>query len=46
MLNAMTDKDLMAKLLRPIDKSNLPEAKAFIKTYLVPQGAEPQQESK
>jgi hypothetical protein len=46
MLKAMTDKDLMAKLLRPIDKATLPEAKTFIKTYLVPQGAEqPQQES-
>jgi len=46
MIEAMTDKNLMAQLLRPIDKKNLPEAKAFIKTYLVPQGAnQPQQES-
>jgi hypothetical protein len=41
MVQAMTDKKLMAQLLRPIDKNNLPEAKAFIKTYLVPQNAEP-----
>lgn len=37
MVQAMTDKKLMAQLLRPIDKNNLPEAKAFVKTYLVPQ---------
>lgn len=47
MIEAMTDKDLMAKLLRPLDKNNLPEAKAFVKTYLVPQVPnQPQQESK
>jgi hypothetical protein len=45
MIEAMTDKDLMAQLLRPIDKNNLPQAKAFIKPYLVPQGTETKQES-
>ncbi|MFN5252460.1 MAG: hypothetical protein ACK5DE_15635, partial [Bacteroidota bacterium] len=45
MIEAMTDKDLMAQLLRPLDKKNLPQAKAFIKPYLVPQGAETKQES-
>lgn len=45
MIEAMTDKDLMAQLLRPLDKNNLPKAKAFIKPYLVPQGAETKQES-
>jgi hypothetical protein len=47
MVQAMTDKKLMAQLLRPLDKNNLPEAKAFVKTYLVPQVPnQPQQESK
>lgn len=47
MVEAMTDKKLMAQLLRPLDKNNLPEAKAFVKTYLVPQVPnQPQQESK
>jgi hypothetical protein len=47
MIEAMKDKKLMAQLLRPIDKNNLPEAKAFIKTYLVPQiPPQPQKESK
>lgn len=47
MTEAMTDKKLMAQLLRPLDKNNLPEAKAFVKTYLVPQVPnQPQQESK
>jgi hypothetical protein len=42
----MTDKKLMAQLLRPLDKNNLPEAKAFVKTYLVPQVPnQPKQES-
>jgi hypothetical protein len=46
MTEAMTDKKLMAQLLRPLDKNNLPEAKAFVKTYLVPQVPnQPQQES-
>ena len=45
LLEAMTDKDLMAKLLRPLNKETLPEAKTLIKLYLKPQGAEPQQES-
>jgi len=45
LLEAMTDKDLMAKLLRPLNKDTLPEAKTLIKLYLTPQGAEPQQES-
>lgn len=45
MVEAMTDKDLMAKLLRPLNKETLPEAKTLIKLYLTPQGAEPQQES-
>lgn len=45
MVEAMTDKDLMAKLLRPLNKDTLPEAKTLIKLYLTPQGAEPQQES-
>ena len=45
LVEAMTDKDLMAKLLRPLNKDTLPEAKTLIKLYLVPQGAEPQQES-
>lgn len=45
MVEAMADKDLMAKLLRPLNKETLPEAKTLIKLYLTPQGAEPQQES-
>lgn len=45
LVEAMTDKDLMAKLLRPLNKETLPEAKTLIKLYLTPQGAEPQQES-
>jgi hypothetical protein len=45
MVEAMTDPELMAKLLRPLNKDTLPEAKTLIKLYLVPQGAEPQQES-
>lgn len=45
LVEAMTDKDLMAKLLRPLNKDTLPEAKTLIKLYLTPQGAEPQQES-
>jgi hypothetical protein len=45
LVEAMTDPDLMAKLLRPLNKDTLPEAKTLIKLYLVPQGAEPQQES-
>jgi hypothetical protein len=45
MVEAMTDPELMAKLLRPLNKDTLPEAKTLIKLYLVPQGAKPQQES-
>jgi hypothetical protein len=45
LVEAMTDKDLMAKLLRPLNKDTLPEAKTLIKLYLTPQGAEPKQES-
>lgn len=45
LVEAMTDPDLMAKLLRPLNKDTLPEAKTLIKLYLTPQGAEPQQES-
>lgn len=45
LVEAMTDPDLMAKLLRPLNKETLPEAKTLIKLYLTPQGAEPQQES-
>jgi hypothetical protein len=45
MVEAMTDPELMAKLLRPLNKDTLPEAKTLIKLYLVPQGAETKQES-
>lgn len=45
LVEAMTDPDLMAKLLRPLNKDTLPEAKTLIKLYLTPQGVEPQQES-
>lgn len=40
MIDGMKDKDLMAKLLRPITKENLPEAKMLIKMYYNPQTQE------